>query len=156
MAAQLHADFLDLAVTNAMTRPGETVVLGTPIDLSQASVDSYVVAGIADHICPWASCYRSVQMLGGRSRFVLSTNGHIAALVNPPGNPKSSFRASDETPADPQQFLASVEPTPGSWWTDFVDWLTAHSGPEKAAPRRLGNARHPVLGPAPGTYVFAT
>ena len=156
MAAQLHADFLELAVTNAITHPGETVVLGTPIDLSKASVDSYVVAGIADHICPWASCYRSVQMLGGRSRFVLSTNGHIAALVNPPGNPKSSFRASDETPADPQQFLASVEPTPGSWWTDFVDWLTTHSGREKAAPKTLGNAAHPVLDPAPGTYVFAT
>jgi len=156
MAAQLHADFLELAVTNAITQPGETVVLGSPIDLSKASVDSYVVAGIADHICPWASCYRSVQMIGGRSRFVLSTNGHIAALVNPPGNPKSSFRASDETPADPQQFLASVEPTPGSWWTDFVDWLTTHSGREKAAPKRLGSATHTVLDPAPGKYVFAT
>jgi len=156
MAAQLHADFLDLAVTNALTRPGGAVVLGASVDLSKASVDSYVVAGIADHICPWASCYRSVQLLGGRSRFVLSTNGHIAALVNPPGNPKSSYRASDETPADPQQFLASVEPTPGSWWTDFVTWLTAHSGREKAAPKTLGSARHTVLGSAPGTYVFAT
>ncbi len=156
MAAQLHADFLDLAVTNALTHPREAVVLGAPVDLSKATVDSYVVAGIADHICPWASCYRSVHLLGGRTRFVLSTNGHIAALVNPPANPKSSFRASDETPVDPQQFLASVEPTAGTWWTDFVDWLTAHSGREKAAPKMLGSARHTVLDPAPGTYVFAT
>jgi len=156
MAAQLHADFLQLAITNALTRPYEVVVLGTPVDLSRANVDSYVVAGIADHICPWANCYQSVHLLGGRSRFVLSTNGHVAALVNPPGNPKSSFRASDDTPADPQQFLASVEPTAGSWWTDFVDWLTAHSGPEKTAPKRLGSPHHTVLDPAPGTYVIVT
>jgi polyhydroxyalkanoate synthase len=54
-------------------------------------VDSYVVAGSADHICPWVNCYRSSQLLGGKVRFVLSTNGHIAALVNPPGNPRSSY-----------------------------------------------------------------
>ena len=156
MAAKLHADFLDLAVTNALTRPGKASVLGTSVDLSTVTIDSYVVAGIADHICPWTSCYRSVQLLGGRSRFVLSTNGHIAALVNPPGNPKSSYRASDDTPLDPQEFLGSVEPTPGSWWTDFVSWLTAHSGREKAAPKTLGSDRHEVLAAAPGTYVYAT
>jgi hypothetical protein len=58
---------------------------GRPVDLSRAENDSYVVAGIADHICPWASCYSSVHLLGGRTRFVLSTSGHIAALVNPAG-----------------------------------------------------------------------
>ena len=156
MAAELHADFLDLAVSNALTRPGGAEVLGTPVDLSQVSVDSYVVAGIADHICPWTSCYRTVQLLGGQSRFVLSTNGHIAALVNPPGNPRSSYRASDDTPLDPQDFLGSVEQTEGSWWTDFVQWLTARSGPDKRAPRTLGNPEHEVLAEAPGTYVYAT
>ena len=156
MAAELHADFLDLAVSNALTRPGGADVLGTPVDLSQVTVDSYVVAGIADHICPWTSCYRTVQLLGGQSRFVLSTNGHIAALVNPPGNPKSSYRASDDTPVDPQDFLGSVDQTQGSWWTDFVQWLTARSGPDKRAPRTLGNAEHEVLAEAPGTYVYAT
>ncbi|WP_295702847.1 alpha/beta fold hydrolase [Lapillicoccus sp.] len=156
MAAKLHADFLDLAVTNALTRPGETSVLGTPVDLSAVTVDSYVIAGVADHICPWTSCYRSVRMLGGHSRFVLSTSGHIAALVNPPGNPKASYRASDDTPDDPQEFLGAVEPTPGTWWTDFVVWLTARSGRQKAAPKTLGSARHPVVVAAPGTYVYAT
>jgi polyhydroxyalkanoate synthase len=156
MTAGLHGDFLELAMTNALTVPGGCSVLGTPVDLSQATVDSYVVAGIADHICPWTSCYRSVQMLGGRSRFVLSTNGHIAALVNPPGNPKSSFRASDDLPDIATEFPNAVEPTPGSWWTDFVGWLATHSGPEKRAPRTLGNAAHPVLTDAPGTYVYAS
>ena len=48
-----------------------------------------------------SNCYRSTQLLGGDSRFVLSTNGHIAALVNPPGNPKSSYQVADRHPGRP-------------------------------------------------------
>jgi hypothetical protein len=51
------------------------------------------VAGVADHISPWQACYRSARLLGSKElRFVLSASGHIAALVNPPGNPKASYR----------------------------------------------------------------
>ena len=91
MTAALHADFVDLAMENSLTRPGALTVLGVPIDLGKITVDSYVVAGITDHITPWENCYRSAQLFGGTTRFVLSTSGHIAALVNPPGNPKASF-----------------------------------------------------------------
>jgi len=155
MTAQLHSDFMHMGLDNALTHPGMATALGSPVDLSRTTVDSYVIAGIADHICPWTSCYRSVQMIGGHSRFVLSTNGHIAALVNPPGNPKSSFRVADDPPEDPQELLATVEKTSGSWWNDFVQWLTAHSGPDIPAPKTLGNSTYKVLAPAPGTYVFA-
>ncbi len=156
MAAELHADFLQLALDNSLTRPGEATALGSPVDLSQVTVDSYVVAGIADHICPWVSCYRTGHLLGGHTRFVLSTSGHIAALVNPPGNPKANYRVSDDIPVDAQEFLTSVEPTQGSWWTDFVQWLAEHSGPDKPAPPTLGSEANEVLVAAPGTYVFAT
>jgi polyhydroxyalkanoate synthase len=66
-------------------------VLGVPVDLSKLDVDSYVVAGIADHLTPWQNCYRSAQLLGGDSRFLLGSGGHIAALVNPPDNPKAGY-----------------------------------------------------------------
>jgi len=157
LAAELHVDFLNLGVDNALVHPGQATALGSPVDLSKTTVDSYVVAGIADHICPWASCYRSVHMLGGHTRFVLSTSGHIAALVNPPGNPKASYRVSEDVlPENPQEFLSSVEPTKGSWWTDFVQWLTEHSGPDKPPPLTPGSEKHEVLAAAPGTYVYAT
>ncbi|WP_460868977.1 PHA/PHB synthase family protein [Rhodococcus aerolatus] len=156
MTAELHAGFLDLGVTNALVTPGAASVLGEPVDLSRATVDSYVIAGIADHICPWNSCYSSVHMLGGTTRFALSTSGHIAALVNPPTNKKASFRVLEgEMPEDPQDVL-KVDETAGSWWTDYVEWLSTRSGPEKPAPTELGSAKHEVLAAAPGTYVFAT
>jgi hypothetical protein len=60
-------------------------MLGTPVDLGTVTADTYVVAGIADHISPWQACYRSARMLGSKDlRFILSSSGHIAALVNPP------------------------------------------------------------------------
>ena len=64
MTAGLHADFVDLAMDNQLvTGRGALTVLGVPIDLSRIDIDSYVVAGIADHITPWQSCYRSTQLL---------------------------------------------------------------------------------------------
>jgi polyhydroxyalkanoate synthase subunit PhaC len=62
MSAGLHADFVDMAVGNTLTRPGAVTVLGVPIDLGKVTVDSYVVAGIADHITPWENCYRTTQL----------------------------------------------------------------------------------------------
>ena len=100
MTAGLHRDFVRAALANPLATPGGLTVLGTEIDLAQVDLDSYVVAGVADHICPWQSCYRSSQLLGGKTRFVLSTSGHIAALVNPADSKKSRYQASDDVSAD--------------------------------------------------------
>lgn len=154
MSAALHADFLDLAQANALTRAGGVTVLGVPIDLAQITVDSYVVAGIADHITPWQNCYRTTGLLGGTTRFVLSNSGHVAALVNPPGNPKSSYHVNDSLSADPQRWLAGAQKESGSWWTDVSQWLATRCGPLTDAPTSLGGTRLTVLDEAPGTYVY--
>jgi polyhydroxyalkanoate synthase len=117
-------------------------------------VDSYVVAGVSDHITPWESCYRSAALLGGTTRFVLSTSGHIAALVNPPGNPKASFHAGGDVTVDSKAWLKDSEVHLGSWWTDLGPWLDERGGARRPAPTRLGSSRLRVLAEAPGTYVF--
>jgi polyhydroxyalkanoate synthase len=154
MSAALHRDFIELAVSNGLTEPGGSRLLGSSIDLGKVDTDTYVVAGIADHLCKWESCYRTTQLLGGETKFVLSTSGHIASMVNPPGNPKASFQTAPDNPADPQQWLESAEKVPGSWWDDYVGWLAARTGPERNKPRRLGSAAYEPIGPAPGTYVL--
>jgi polyhydroxyalkanoate synthase len=153
MSAGLHRDFIGVALGNSLTEPGKATMLGTPVDLSTVTVDAYVTAGIADHICPWQACYRTTQLLGGESRFILSTNGHIASLVNPPGNPKSTFQVASSTPADPKDWLSAAETVKGSWWPDYMDWLGERSGEEIPAPQKLGGELE-VLADAPGTYVF--
>lgn len=154
MTAKLHRDFIDVALGNKLAHPGALTVMGTEIDLSRIVCDSYVVAGSADHICPWANCYRSSQLLGGNVRFVLSTNGHIAALVNPPTNQKSSYQVSDDNKLPAGEWRASAETVQGSWWPDYAEWLAERSGDFKPAPAELGSVRHPVIGEAPGSYVL--
>jgi polyhydroxyalkanoate synthase len=154
MTAGLHRDFVRLAVDNALTQPSAASMLGSPLDLAKVDVDAYVVAGVADHLCPWQSCYRSTQLLGGRSRFVLSSSGHIASMVNPPGNPKATFQVAPDTPPDPADWSARATTEHGSWWPDYVSWLQARSGGERARPRRLGAAGLRPTEPAPGTYVM--
>ncbi|MFY9851464.1 MAG: alpha/beta fold hydrolase, partial [Trebonia sp.] len=138
MTAGFHRDFLKLGATNALVRPGGATMLGSPVDLALINRDSYIVAGITDHICPWQSCYRSTQLLGGRPRFLLSTSGHIAAMVNPPGNDKARYQMAKECPEDPQEWLRRAETCHGSWWPDYAGWLAERCGEERAAPGELG------------------
>jgi len=154
MTAGLHRDFLRLGASNALVTAGAATMLGSPVNLAAVDRDSYVVAGITDHICPWQSCYSSTQLLGGRSRFLLSTSGHVAAMVNPPGNDKARFQLAKECPADPQEWLRRAETGHGSWWPDYADWLAERCGEEKAAPAEPGGGGLLPVGDAPGTYVY--
>jgi polyhydroxyalkanoate synthase len=153
MTAGLHRDFLEMGAANALVRPGGATMLGSPVDLAAVDRDAYLVAGITDHICPWQSCYQSTQLLSGRQRFVLSTSGHVAAMVNPPGNDKARYQLAKDYPEDPQEFLRHAETCHGSWWPDYADWLAERCGEEKAAPGELGGGGLAPICDAPGTYV---
>ncbi|WP_328521020.1 PHA/PHB synthase family protein [Kribbella sp. NBC_00359] len=153
MTAALHRGFVELAMTNALTQPGKATMLGSAVDLGKVGTPSYVIAGIADHICPWQACYRSSQLLGGETRFVLSTAGHIASMVNPPGNPKATYQINETNPPDPDEWLRTATTEQGSWWPDYADWLGRRSGRLKAAPEDLGGGGLDPLEAAPGSYV---
>ena len=66
LAAGLHRDFVRLALDNSLTRAGGLEVLGSPVDLRQVDVDSYIVAGLKDHIVPWENAYREHAAAGRR------------------------------------------------------------------------------------------
>jgi poly[(R)-3-hydroxyalkanoate] polymerase subunit PhaC len=156
LPAGLHRDFVELSLENSLVHPGRLKALGTPIDLSAITVDTYLVAGIADHITPWQNCYRSTQLLGSEPRFVLSTSGHIAAMVNPPGNERASYQTGEDNPESPDEWLQTAAKRRGTWWADWLQWLGERSGGSRPAPRRLGGSGYEPLEPAPGNYVLAT
>jgi len=155
MAAGLHRDMVTMGVHNSLATPGGVTMLGTPVDLGELDLDAYVVAGVADHISPWQACYRSARLLGSKNcRFVLSSSGHIAALVNPPGNTKAGYRSGGVEEPDPAAWADAAEQHTGSWWPDYVGWLAERSGKEKDAPDSLGGAGMLPLEAAPGSYVL--
>jgi polyhydroxyalkanoate synthase subunit PhaC len=146
LAAGLHRDFIRIALDNLLAEAGALTVLDTPVDLGAIDVPAYVVAGMNDHIVPWENAYRSGQLLGGDTRFVLSTSGHIQALINPPGpDSRASYYVGEDRAA----------PARGSWWPDYVAWLDERSGADRPARRKLGSLRHRALAKAPGSYVHA-
>jgi poly(3-hydroxyalkanoate) synthetase len=156
LAAGLHRDFIHLGLENSFVNPGALTVLGSPVDLEEVTVDTYAVAGANDHIVPWENAYRSVRLLGGEKRFVLSRSGHIQALVNPPSpESRSSYRVTEDPPADGLAWAAEAERRKGSWWPDYLEWLTPRSGDERPAPKTLGSRKHSASAKAPGTYVHA-
>ena len=154
LAAALHGDYLDLYFTNPFVNAEKLSLNGKSIDMSKVKADSYVVAGVTDHITPWKGVHRTAQIMGEHTTFVLSNSGHLQSLLNPPTNPKASFMIGSVNTAGPDAFLATAERRKGSWWLDWRDWLHARSGEEVDAPTSLGSRRYPALAPAPGTYVF--
>jgi polyhydroxyalkanoate synthase subunit PhaC len=89
--------------------------------------------------------------IGRRQPVRPSTNGHIAALINPPNNPKSSYQVADTHPADPDAWAAAARTEPGSWWPDYVGWLIQRGGEHVAPP-----AAAQAVDAAPGRYVLET
>jgi polyhydroxyalkanoate synthase len=153
LSAALHAQFLDIFANNTMCRPNAMTVLGSPIDLSRIAVPTFVTGAVNDHLTPWKGCYRTTQLFDAPSAFVQSSAGHIASLVNPPGNPKASYRTGGPPGPDAEAWLASSTRHVGSWWEPWAEWVTERSGTEQAAPNRLGSRRHRPAEAAPGLYI---
>ena len=154
LPARLHSDYLDLITLNPFRRAGALTLSGTPIDMGKVVADTYVVAGVTDHITPWKSVYQSARILGDETTFVLSNAGHLQSLINPPGNPKATFVTGKSTLSDPEAFVAGAAKQSGSWWRHWSEWLSTRSEGKAPAPAGLGDASYPAREPAPGTYVF--
>jgi len=149
----LQRDLLRIAMDNLLVTPGGLSLLGTPVDLGAITADTYVVGAETDHLVPWQGAYRSTQLLGGDSTFVLSGGGHIQHLVNPPGNPKAHFRTGPVA-EQADAWLEGSSQQAGSWWPHWAEWAIARSGEERPAPKRLGSRRNKPIEPAPGRYVM--
>ena len=154
LPARLHSNYLDLVTLNPFRNPGAWKLSGTPIDIGEVSVDSYVVAGVTDHITPWKSVYQTARLLGDSTTFVLSNAGHLQSLLNPPGNPKATYATGVADVAEPDAFANTAAKSNGSWWNHWSAWLAERSGDKATAVETVGSSEFPARGPAPGTYVF--
>jgi polyhydroxyalkanoate synthase len=151
MPAAMHSFYLRTCyLENQLTR-GEMELAGVRLNLDAVTQDLYLVGAVTDHITPWTSSYNTTQLVKGDTRFVLSSSGHIAGIVNPP-SPKARHWTNDETPPDPNVWLAGGTEHQGSWWEDWVGWAKAHGG-QRRKPPPMGSDRHPPIADAPGSYV---
>ncbi|MGO9082116.1 MAG: PHA/PHB synthase family protein [Streptosporangiaceae bacterium] len=151
MPAAMHSFYLrSLYMANALAE-GSMEVAGQRLSLRDIKNDSYVVGAINDHIVPWKTSYKATGLLGGNVRYVLSSGGHIAGIVNPPG-PKAWHQAGESNPVSADDWQASAVRHSGSWWDDWTVWSNERAG-ELIDPPSMGSERYPAAGDAPGDYV---
>ncbi len=154
MPAAMHGTYLrDLYGDNLLAK-GEYALGGITLDLSTVTADAYVVGAVNDHIVPWLSSHAATRLLGGQVRYVLSSGGHIAGIVNPP-SPKAWYEAiplGTDTPTDGDLWREAATRHTESWWEDWARWSTERAG-ALTKPPRMGSRKYRPLGDAPGDYV---
>jgi polyhydroxyalkanoate synthase subunit PhaC len=142
---------------NNLIKPGKLTVCGEKLDLRQVDIPVYIYGSREDHIVPIGGAYASTQVLPGKKRFVQGASGHIAGVINPPSKNKRShwIRADGKLPKTHAQWLEGAVEHPGSWWTDWSQWLKGHAGKQIAAPKSYGKGKYKAIEAAPGRYVQA-
>ena len=153
MPAKMHGFYLrSLYVKNQLAQ-GELELAGRQLQLNDVTSDAYVVGAINDHIVPWTASYEATHLLGGEVRYVLTSGGHIAGIVNPP-RPKSWYEVAERNPSDAAEWRTEAERHGGTWWEDWADWSAERAG-SLVSPPETGSDQHPPLGDAPGEYVHS-
>lgn len=138
---------------NKLIQPNALTVKGVGVDLGNITIPTYTVAASGDHIVPWRGAFLMRALLGGPVRFILTTGGHIAGIINPPAKKIREFWTNTDETADPEAWLAGAEHHDGSWWVDWIPWLQERSGKKVAAPS-MGSEQYPPIMDAPGEYVL--
>ncbi|MFG6456308.1 PHA/PHB synthase family protein [Roseateles sp. BYS96W] len=157
MPARMHSDYLRQLFLRNDLAEGRYEVGGHAVALSSLHLPLYLVGTETDHVAPWRSVYKLHHLCPAEIRFALTSGGHNAGVVNPPGDGHRHYRAATAAPGQPyvapNDWLAATPAQEGSWWPDWAAWLQARSGP-LVKPPRLGAKTAPPLGDAPGLYVM--
>ena len=142
---------------NNLIKPGKLTVCGEKIDLSQVTMPVYIYGSREDHIVPIGGAYASTQVFPGKKRFAMGASGHIAGVINPPAKGKRSYWTRDDSklPKSHDDWLNGSVEHPGSWWTDWSNWLQTQAGKQVVAPKTYGKGKYKAKEAAPGTYVLA-
>lgn len=132
---------------------GGVEFLNERLQSSDVDIPTYFIACETDHIAAWKDSYRGAQKFGSKNKtFVVSESGHIAGIVNPPSKKKYGHYINTDMTLSSDEWIKTAKFHEGSWWPRWESWLAKRSGKMIPA-REPGDANHPELCPAPGTYV---
>jgi len=155
---RMHSEYLRKLFLDNDLAEGRYVVEGKPIALSDIHPPMFVVGTVRDHVAPWKSVYKIHYQVDADVTFLLTSGGHNAGVVAPPGEEGHFYQVKtkpEDTPyVGPDEWLKTAPRTEGSWWPEWTRWLTARSGEPCEPPRMgVGPADGENLPDAPGDYV---
>ncbi len=159
MPYRMHSEYLRKLFLNNELARGRYEVAGRPVAISDIRTPIFAVGTVTDHVVPWRSAYK-IHLLSDAPEvtFVLTSGGHNAGIVSPPGNPRRSYRIATTYERDryqsPEAWEQSAESRSGSWWPEWCDWLKARSStPVQAPAMGTSAAGYRPLDDAPGLFV---
>ena len=151
MPAKMHTFYLrNMYLNNKLREPCGITLAGEPIDLSKIDIPAYFISTIEDHIAPWKSTYLGAKLLNSPVQFTLGGSGHIAGIVNPPSANKYWYWTNDKLRDTADEWLATAEKHPGSWWTNWSAWIAGFGGEQ--VPARIVGGKLKIIEDAPGSY----
>jgi polyhydroxyalkanoate synthase len=155
---RMHSEYLRKLFLNNDLAGGRYVVGGKPISLSDIHTPMFVVGTVRDHVAPWRSAYKIHYQVDADVTFLLTSGGHNAGVLAPPGEQGHSYQVNtkkaDAPYVGPDEWLKTVPLVEGSWWPEWTKWLAARSGKLCEPPRMgVGRAADEILPDAPGDYV---
>jgi polyhydroxyalkanoate synthase len=159
MPYRMHTDYLRTLFLDNDLAEGRYHAGGASVALCDLKVPSFLLATETDHVAPWRSVYKLHLLCGAALTFALTSGGHNAGVVSPPGHPNRRYRVSTRDAEGPFEdadaWAAKAAVREGSWWPEWAGWLAGHSS-EPGRPPPMGEASLAAmpLADAPGSYVL--
>jgi polyhydroxyalkanoate synthase len=155
---RMHSQYLRRLFLNNDLAEGRYLVEGTPIALSDIHTPMFVVGTLRDHVAPWKSTYKIHYQVDADVTYVLTSGGHNAGIVAPPGQSGHVYqimtKGKDAPYIGPDEWVKAAPRSEGSWWPEWSRWLAGRSGALCQPPRiGLPGADSKSLPDAPGQYV---
>lgn len=138
---------------NKLKEPNGIQVKGAGIDLDKITTPTYCVAAMGDHIVPWEGTFMMRELHGGSVRFILTSGGHIAGIINPPDTSRREYWTNESETNEPDEWIQNAKKHKGSWWVDWIPWLQERSR-DRVSPPPMGTEEYPPVMDAPGSYVL--
>jgi polyhydroxyalkanoate synthase subunit PhaC len=152
MPANVHSFYLRECYLHNRLSKGAMTLNGIRLDLRKVKLPVYNLATREDHISPLASVFRLGDKFGGPVRLVVAGSGHIAGVVNPPEAQKYQYWTNEDGAPTLDEWMAEATEHPGSWWPDWLEWISKRSG-KKVPARRPEDGPFKIIENAPGRYV---
>lgn len=164
MPYRMHSEYLRHFFLNNDFIEGRYRVEGRSVAVSDIRAPIFALGTTRDHVAPWRSVFKLHLFADTDVTFTLTSGGHNAGIVSPPGHPRRKHwiatRHDCEAFIDPDRWTELADLREGSWWPSWANWLAERSeGMRKAtSPARAAVASNLIgaavgLDPAPGTYV---
>src|SRR5690606_7917217 len=118
------SEYLRRLFLNNDLAEGRYKVDGRLISMHDLRVPAFAVGTVKDHVAPWRSAFKLHSQIDSELTFVLTSGGHNAGIVSPPGHPRRNYQLLVRAPGDPSlgpdEWVERAPKFEGSWWPAWL------------------------------------